>query len=171
LLRPHPAARRHPPRAYDLGGAVDLDSPADERHGLRVAAQLRPGVRRAQALPLGLGQRGLRRRRGGLKLGLFTAAFGERPLDDVARWAAGAGFEALEVHCPPGVPLDFEPPELEISALSYYPNNLDPDDGAREAAHAHLRSVIDAAARLGVGLVCTFAGADPLRTLDENLER
>ena len=105
-----------------------------------------------------------------MKLGLFTAAFGERPLDDVARWAAGAGFETLEVDCPPGARLDFEL-GLEVSALSYYPNNLDPDDGAREAAHEHLRAVIDAAARLGVGLVCTFAGADPAKTLDENLER
>jgi sugar phosphate isomerase/epimerase len=106
-----------------------------------------------------------------LKLALFTAAFGERPLEEVASWAAGAGFEALEVHCPPDAPLDFEPPQLEISALAYYPNNLDPDDGAREAAHAQLRAVIDAAQRLGVGLVCTFAGADPSKTLDENLER
>ena len=106
-----------------------------------------------------------------MKLGLFTAAFGDRPLEDVARWAAGAGFEALEVHCPPGAPLDFELPQLEISALAYYPNHLDPDDGAREAAHAQLRAVIDAAQRLGVGLVCTFAGADPSKTLDENLER
>lgn len=105
-----------------------------------------------------------------MRLGLFTAAFGARPLGEVARWAAGAGFEALEVHCPPGSKLDLEV-ELEISALSYYPNNLDPDDGAREAAHARVHELIDAAAALGVGLVCTFAGADPARPLDENLDR
>jgi sugar phosphate isomerase/epimerase len=104
-----------------------------------------------------------------LRLGLLTAGFRDRPLDDVARWAAGAGFDALEVFCPP----DREPSVpsgIEISALAYYPNNLDPDPAAREAAHAHLRRVVDAAQRLGVGVVCTFAGADPAKALDENLE-
>ena len=105
-----------------------------------------------------------------MKLGLLTAAFGSRPLGDVARWAADAGFDALEVYCPPGADLDLRV-DLEISALAYYPNNLDPDAAAREAAHAHLRSLIDASAALGVGLVCTFAGADPAKPLDENLDR
>jgi sugar phosphate isomerase/epimerase len=105
-----------------------------------------------------------------LKLGLLTAAFGERPLDDVARWAAGAGFDALEVYWPPGREHDLTNLPLEISALAYYPNNLDPDDAARETAHAHLRRLIDASASLGLGLVCTFAGADPSKPLDENLE-
>jgi sugar phosphate isomerase/epimerase len=105
-----------------------------------------------------------------VKLGLFTAAFGERALAEVERWAAAAGFDTLEVHRPPGADLDFET-QFEVSALAYYPNNLDPDDGAREAAHAHLRALIDAAQRLGVGLVCTFAGADPAKPLDENLAR
>ncbi len=104
-----------------------------------------------------------------MKLGLLTAAFGDRPLADVAAWAAQAGFEALEVFCPPGAPLEVEAPGLQISALAYYPNNLDPDEAAREAAHGHLRRVIDAAGRLGVGLVCTFAGADPSKPLEENL--
>jgi sugar phosphate isomerase/epimerase len=103
-----------------------------------------------------------------LKLGLFTAAFGDRPIEDVARWAAEAGFEALEVHRPPGAPLDFAV-DLEVSALAYYPNPLDPDEAGRELVHAHLRHLIDAAARLEIGLVCTFAGADPRKTLDENL--
>jgi sugar phosphate isomerase/epimerase len=104
-----------------------------------------------------------------LRLGLLTAAFGDRPLDDVARWAADAGFEALEVYCPPGREPEV-PSGIEISALAYYPNNLDPDFAARQEAHTHLRRVVDAAQRLGVGLVCTFAGADPAKTLDENLE-
>jgi sugar phosphate isomerase/epimerase len=104
-----------------------------------------------------------------LRLGLLTAAFRERPLEEVARWAAGAGFDALEVYCPPDADLAIELP-LEISALAWYPNNLDPDLAAREAAHAHLRRLVDASAGLGVGLVCTFAGADPAKPLDENLE-
>jgi sugar phosphate isomerase/epimerase len=104
-----------------------------------------------------------------LKLGLLTAAFGDRPVEDVAAWAAGAGFDALEVYCPPCREPSV-PDGIEISALAYYPNNLDPDPAAREAAHAHLRRLIDAAARLEVGLVCTFAGADPAKPLDENLE-
>jgi sugar phosphate isomerase/epimerase len=104
-----------------------------------------------------------------LRLGLLTAAFGDRPLEDVAGWARAAGFDALEVYRPPGADLDLDV-GLEISALAYYPNNLDPDDGAREAAHAHLRRLIDAAAGT-VGLVCTFAGADPAKPLDENLRR
>ncbi len=118
-----------------------------------------------------------------MKLGLLTAAFPQRTLEEIAAWAGGAGFEAVEIHCAPGGHLDvesFDPDVvlgllarhgLEISALAYYPNNLDPDDAAREAAHEHLRRVIDAAARLGVGVVCTFAGADPRAPLAENLER
>ncbi len=118
-----------------------------------------------------------------MKLGLLTAAFPRRTLEEIAVWSAGAGFEALEVHCGPGGHLDvesFDPGAvrallaghgLEISALAYYPNNLDPDDAAREAAHGHLRRVIDAAARLDVGVVCTFAGADHRAPLADNLER
>jgi sugar phosphate isomerase/epimerase len=106
-----------------------------------------------------------------LKLGLLTAAFGGRPLADVARWAAGAGFDTLEIYWPPGSELDVTTLPLEISALAYYPNNLDPDEAAREAAHAHLRRLIDVSASVGVGLVCTFAGADPSKPLDENLEQ
>jgi sugar phosphate isomerase/epimerase len=104
-----------------------------------------------------------------LKLGLLTAAFGDRPLEDVAAWAVQAGFDALELYCPPGREPEL-PSGIEVSALAYYPNNLDPDLGAREAAHLHLRRLVDASKRLGVGLVCTFAGADPARALDENLE-
>jgi sugar phosphate isomerase/epimerase len=65
----------------------------------------------------------------------------------------------------------FERHGLEISSLAYYPNNLHPDDAEREAANAHLRRVIDAAQRLGVGLVGTFVGNDKDRSLPENLER
>ena len=62
LLRPDPASRRHPPRAHDLPSDVRLDPPADERHRLRLAPRVRPCLRRGEAVPLWLRQRGLRGR-------------------------------------------------------------------------------------------------------------
>src|SRR3954465_4910572 len=96
-----------------------------------------------------------------LKLGLLTAAFPDMSLDEVASWAAGERFEALEIACWPasggerrrsaGVThIDvesFAPDEghatmarhgLTISALAYYPNNLHPDEEHREQVNGHL---------------------------------
>ncbi len=129
-----------------------------------------------------------------MKLGLLTAAFPDLTLDEVAGWAAEHGFETLEIACWPssggerrryaGVThIDvesFDPDDvratldrhgLAVSALAYYPNNLDPDDEQREHVNAHLRKVIDAAQRLGVDTVGTFVGNDKDRPLPENLER
>ena len=82
LLRADPADRRHPPRAHDLAGDVGLDPPAHERHRLRLAPRLRPGVGREPAVPLGLRQRGLRARVDG-------AAARDRPRGRRARRCAG----------------------------------------------------------------------------------
>src|SRR5215211_3864609 len=129
-----------------------------------------------------------------VKLGLLTAAFPDLSLEEVAAWAAGNGFEMLEVACWPssggearryaGVThidvdaLDTDAVHetlarhgLAISSLAYYPNNLHPDDTHRERVNAHLRKVIDAARALGVGIVGTFAGNDKDRPLPENLDR
>jgi sugar phosphate isomerase/epimerase len=129
-----------------------------------------------------------------MKLGLLTAAFPELTLDAVAGWAAGNGFEMLEVACwpassgerrryagvthidvealdPDEVHATLERHGVQISALAYYPNNLDPDDEQREAVNGHLRKVIDAAQALGVDIVGTFVGNDKDRPLPENLRR
>jgi sugar phosphate isomerase/epimerase len=129
-----------------------------------------------------------------MKLGFLTAALGGLSLEQVAEWAAAGGFEALEVACWPASGAErrryagvshidvesFDPDALKemlarhglaISSLAYYPNNLHPDDAEREAANAHLRKVIDAAAALGVGIVGTFVGNDKDRPLSENLKR
>jgi len=121
-----------------------------------------------------------------LKLGLLTAAFQSQSLEEVADWAAGNGFQALEIACWPaagaerrryaGVShIDVErldaaaarrvrellsSRDLTISSLAYYPNPLDPDPAVRSQAQAHLRKVIEAAATLEVNLVCTFIGRD-----------
>jgi sugar phosphate isomerase/epimerase len=131
-----------------------------------------------------------------MKLGLLTAAFPDLTLDQIADWASANGFEALEIACWPagegaqrryaGVcHIDVERLDeaeagrivdelaargLTISALAYYPNNLDPDLEARERAHEHLRKVIAAAPLLGVDIVGTFVGRDKARDVPANLE-
>jgi sugar phosphate isomerase/epimerase len=130
-----------------------------------------------------------------MKLGLLTAAFPDLTLEQVADWAGANGFETLEIACWPrdggearrysGVShidvqgLDAAGAEtvlqllaarnLEISSLAYYPNHLHPDPSHRAEVNAHLGSVVDAAALLGVEVVGTFVGADPARSLTENL--
>jgi sugar phosphate isomerase/epimerase len=128
-----------------------------------------------------------------MRLGLLTAAFPDQTLEQVAHWAHENGFQALEIACWPssggkrrryaGVSHidveDFDPKRvremlgrlnLEISSLAYYPNNLDPDQEARQAANDHLRRVIEAAQRLEVAIVGTFAGRDQHLSVEHNLE-
>ncbi len=130
-----------------------------------------------------------------MKLGLLTAAFPRLGLEEIARWASASGFETLEVACWPagsdaerryaGVShVDVETLDeaggravvellarhgLTISALAYYPNNLDPDPARREEANDHLRKVIAAAPKLGVDVVGTFVGRDQRRSEPDNL--
>ena len=131
-----------------------------------------------------------------MKLGLLTAAFPDLTLEEVADWAAAAGFEALEIACWPAsagedrryagvshVDVDglegggagrvrqaVEGRGLTISALAYYPNNLHPDPRARAGANEHLRKVIRAASLLGVPVVGTFVGRDQRASVPESLE-
>ncbi len=130
-----------------------------------------------------------------MKLGLFTAAFPGKPLGEVAAWAAGNGFEALEIACWPvgkadrryaGVTtidvVDFSPEKahqardilkknnLTISSLGYYPNPLHPDLEHRQLVIDHLKNVISTAEMLEVPIVGTFIGKDKDKTVEQNLE-
>jgi sugar phosphate isomerase/epimerase len=127
-----------------------------------------------------------------MKLGLLTAPFPRRSLTQVASWAASEDFQMLEVACWPAAGAErrryagtshidvtsFDPDAvlgvlekhgLEISSLAYYPNNLHPDAQVRRAANTHLRKVIDAAAKLDVGVVGTFVGRDPSKNVPDSL--
>ncbi|GAB2826405.1 sugar phosphate isomerase/epimerase [Actinocorallia aurea] len=127
-----------------------------------------------------------------MKLGFLTACMPERPLEDVARWAADHGYQALEVaawpaegdrpftasHLPlPGltgadverVAALMDRHGLEISSLAFYDNNLHPDPAERAAVNAHVRTCVEAAAALGVPTVGTFVGRHPGRTVAANL--
>ncbi len=129
-----------------------------------------------------------------MKLGLLTACLPDWTLEQIAEWAGANGYEALELAAWPSlgdrpftashlaadrfdqaeadrVRAALEANRLELSALAYYDNNLDPDPAEREAAHAHLRLCIDAAAELGGVPVGTFIGRDPGRTVAENLRQ
>lgn len=129
-----------------------------------------------------------------MKLGVLTAPFADVPLDQVADWAGSVGFEALEIACWPRstgptrryagtshidvaglsdaeageIPARLAEKGLAISALAYYPNPLHPDAAHREAAAEHLKTVIVAAGRMGVGLVNTFCGGDAAKSVDDN---
>jgi sugar phosphate isomerase/epimerase len=127
-----------------------------------------------------------------MKLGVLTACLPTTPLPEIAAWASGQGYQALEVAAWPDRPgrdweashLDvehfdggeaqqvselFAEHDLTLSAVAYYENNLHADPDVREATHRHLRACIDAAERLGCGLVGTFVGRDVTLTVEENL--
>ena len=130
-----------------------------------------------------------------MKLGIMTAAFPDKSLEEVAAWAAENGFETLELACwPPGKAtrryagvstidvVDFNAAKakevqatlddygLSISSLGYYPNPMDPDAGQRASVIDHLKQVILAAELLEVEVVGTFIGRDKDKNIPDNLE-
>lgn len=130
-----------------------------------------------------------------MKLGLLSAAFPGKSLEEVATWAAANGFEMLEIACWPmgraerryaGVTTidvaSLTPAKakdilgllakynLPISSLGYYPNPLHPDADHRTMVIEHLKKVILGAEMLGVPVVGTFVGKDKDKTVEANLE-
>jgi sugar phosphate isomerase/epimerase len=128
-----------------------------------------------------------------MQLGFVSAILGELSLEEVLAFAADEGFGCVELMCwPPGqaerryagvchVDVSrFDEAEahrvrdvlrihgVAVSGLGYYPNPLDPDPSHRELVVGHLRKVIAAAARLGVGVVNTFVGRDWRKSIDDN---
>ena len=129
-----------------------------------------------------------------MKLGILTAPFADTSLGDVATWANSVGFSALEIACWPlssgptrryagtshidvaslstaeakDIPAQLAEKGISISALGYYPNPLHPDASHRAAVIDHLKLVITAAGKMGVGLVNTFCGGDATKRLDDN---
>jgi sugar phosphate isomerase/epimerase len=131
-----------------------------------------------------------------MKLGFFTAIIPELNFEQVLEFAAQNHFSGVEVACWPmgkaerkfaGVThIDVEglTPAVvddidgacdrhgvEITALGFYPNPLDPAPEVSKAAIAHLKKVILAAERLGLHNVNTFVGRDWTKTIDENWPR
>ena len=127
-----------------------------------------------------------------MKLGMFTACLPSWPLEQIADYAAGQGYQCLEVACWPGgrgrefeashLPVArltqaeadatrqlLERTGLEISSLAYYANNLIGDPDERESTRVHVKACIDAAASLGVEYVGTFLGRDVSKSVADNM--
>lgn len=132
-----------------------------------------------------------------MQLGILTAPFEEMDLMDVATWAGGNGFSAMEVACWPAsggekrryagtshidvdglstsqgaeITVDLAEQGISISGLGYYPNPLHADADHRAEVIGHLMKVITAAGTMGVPVVNTFVGGDRSLNVDENWTR
>ena len=131
-----------------------------------------------------------------MELGFASAIVPDMSFDDVLAHAARIGFSCVEMMCWPegeaerryaGVShinvKSLGEKEIEyirgvcdeagvsISALGYYPNPLDPDPVVSSAAVNHIKDVISASSRLGVGRMNTFVGRDWRKSVDENWPR
>ena len=131
-----------------------------------------------------------------MKMGFITSILENFTYEQMMDFASTEGFDCVEVACWPHgkgerryagtchIEVDkvLEDDEysrriqdystekkVEISSLAYYPNILDPDIEKRQANVEHLKQVIKASAKLGVGMVTTFIGRDQYKSVEENL--
>lgn len=132
-----------------------------------------------------------------MKLGFVSAILDTWTYEEMMDFAAAHGFECVEAACWPqgkaerryaGVShidaervleddayakhiADYSKEKgVQISSLAYYPNTMDGDLEKRQAAVTHLKNLIKASHKLGVGMVTTFIGRDQTKTVEENLE-
>ncbi|MCD8299585.1 MAG: sugar phosphate isomerase/epimerase, partial [Clostridiales bacterium] len=132
-----------------------------------------------------------------MKLGFVSAILDQSSYEEMMDIASDLGFECVEVACWPlgraerryaGVShidaervledeayakhiLDYAADKgVEISSLAYYPNTMDADLEKRRVAVAHLMALIEASAKLGIGMVTSFIGRDQTKSVEENLE-
>ena len=131
-----------------------------------------------------------------MQLGFVSAILAEQSVEQVLAFAGEEGFQCVELMCWPvgkaerkfaGVthvnvtdPKEIPVDELlgfaahagvEISALGYYPNPLDPDPEVSRRSVDHLKKVILGAEKLGLARVNSFIGRDWTRSIDENWPR
>ena len=129
-----------------------------------------------------------------MKLGFVSAILPEKTFEEVIDFAAENGYQSVEMMSWPtgkaerryaGVThinidtmdqaraaeiIDYtEKKGVEISALSYYPNLMDPDPEKRKEAKNHLKKLIKNVKQLNVDTVNTFVGRDPKKSLSESM--
>lgn len=130
-----------------------------------------------------------------MKLGFVSAILAEQSFEYVVDFASDNGFKCIEMCCWPlgkaerryagvtHVDVDsltkekteyikgyLKEKDVEISALGYYPNPLDPDLVSRAKYIEHIKKLIKAAPTLGVDTVTTFIGRDQHATVSDNMK-
>jgi sugar phosphate isomerase/epimerase len=131
-----------------------------------------------------------------MHLGFVSAILPDLSLEQVFAFARDEGFTTVELMCWPAGPAErkyagvthldvtgftqtradevnalAQAHGVSISGLGYYPNPLDPDPASARHTVEHLKRVIRAAGRLGVGRINTFVGRNWHQTVDENWPR
>ncbi len=129
-----------------------------------------------------------------MKLGFVSAIMSISSFKEVIDTASAIGYDCIEVACWPqekatrryaGVShINIEDLDdikiehikeylnekgVEISALAYYPNTLEPDLEKRNNYITHLENIIRTAPKLDVHTVTTFIGRIKDKTIEENL--
>lgn len=128
-----------------------------------------------------------------MELGFVSAILPDLSLEQVLKFASDQGFDTVEVMCWPkgkaerryaGVThidvanlSDAEIKKIKtltqkygvsISGLGYYPNPLVADEKEASVYIDHIKKVITASSKLGVGRMNTFIGRDHTRSLKDN---
>ena len=131
-----------------------------------------------------------------MQLGFVSAILPDLSFDEICGFGSQEGYDCIEVMCwPPGraerryagvthidtealnqdsadrICDSLERHQIAISALGYYPNPLSPNLDEAQVAQKHIRSVIRATQRLGLGTVNTFVGRDWNLSVEENWPR
>lgn len=130
-----------------------------------------------------------------MKLGFVSAILDTYSFEEVIDFASEQGFQCVEVACWPqgGVERRYAgvshidvanltdqriheiqtycaDKKVQISSLAFYPNPMDANSAKRDEIIDHLKKVIEASHKLGVGMVTTFVGRDQHQTVEENFE-
>src|SRR5690554_5878727 len=131
-----------------------------------------------------------------LDLGFVSAILAKKSFKEVIEFASKNDFKCVEVMCWPvgkaerryagvthinvnetgeeqvkEINAILNSNNIYISGLGYYPNPLDPDEIQAEIAVEHIKKVIRIAAKLGIGVVNTFIGRDPVKSVEDNLKK
>lgn len=130
-----------------------------------------------------------------MKLGFVSAILDSYSFEEMMDTASKMGFKCVEVACWPSgkaerryagvshINVDNTSDEyinyikkycdekkVQISALAFYPNNMDSDLSKRQFNIDHLYKVINMSSLLGVNMVTTFIGRMQDKNVDENIE-
>ncbi len=126
-----------------------------------------------------------------MRIGFLTSCLQEHTLEEIIVWAGAHGLTTLEVAAAPRKPHGVDPNlhvehlddvqaqalldlaqqhGVAFSCLTYCDNMLHRDPEERELKSEHACRVLDAASRLGVGVVSFFIGRDETKTQRENLD-